>query len=512
MDNTRIEVAFKNASITMVCQIFYIIVSFICRTVFTKILGTEYLGLTGLFSNILTMLSFVELGIGNSVVYKLYKPLCENDYHGLCIYMAFYRKIYQIIALLVTAIGLALTPFLNYLVDAPEISIDIRMLYLLFLLDTVITYLFVYKKSILIADQKSYIIEIYSQVFNIIMNIIQIVILYLTHQFILYMCVKIMCNILCNIAVSMFVDKKYYFVRQKVSEKISKADEEEFRKNIKGLFFGKIASASFDGTDNIFISKFEGVSTIGIASNYLLILSTINGLMNKVFNSLVASIGKLSIETNDEHVEETFKKIYFANTILFGYMFIGMAILLQFFVTDIWLDKTFYLPIYTVILLIVEVCLRGISYPMYMIKTAYGYFRQLQWVFVGSAVLNIILDFLLGKAMGLAGIFLATIMSRTITRAADVYIVYVLCFKKSMLDYYRMHTKYLGFIVTVAFFLYIVCGLFRNISAILLFVIDFFLISLFYFGVSYITFRNTIECKYYMRLLCERIIARRTKI
>lgn len=92
MQTTRTNKAIKNVSVTTICQITYIIVSFICRTVFTKVLGAEYLGLNGLFSNILTMLSFVELGMGSALVYKMYKPLAEHDEHMLCVYLQFYKK------------------------------------------------------------------------------------------------------------------------------------------------------------------------------------------------------------------------------------------------------------------------------------------------------------------------------------------------------------------------------------------------------------------------------------
>lgn len=164
MQNSRANKALKNVSITTLCQIMYILVSFVCRTVFTKTLGAEYLGVNGLFSNVLTMLSFVDLGMGSALVYKMYKPLAMNDEHMLCVYIRFYKKVYIGIAIVVAIIGLGLIPFLNNIVNAPNIDTSIIVLYLLFLLDTIISYLYAYKKSILIADQKNYIVAIYTQI------------------------------------------------------------------------------------------------------------------------------------------------------------------------------------------------------------------------------------------------------------------------------------------------------------------------------------------------------------
>jgi len=139
--------AIRNVSITVLCQILYVVVSFVCRTVFTKILGAEYLGINGLFSNVLTILSFVELGIGSSIVYKLYKPLSENNEHAICVYLYFYKKIYNVIILLVLVLGILLIPFLDFLVTIPDVDINITLLYLLFLADTIISYVYVYKKE-----------------------------------------------------------------------------------------------------------------------------------------------------------------------------------------------------------------------------------------------------------------------------------------------------------------------------------------------------------------------------
>ena len=151
----RTNSAVKNSTITLGCQFIFLIMSFICRTVFTKTLGAEYLGVSGLFSNILTILSFAELGIGTALVYRMYKPLAENDYKKLKLYVKLYKKIYTIIIIVISIVGIAIIPLLPYLVTAPNVKESITILYILYLLQTIVSYVCVYKKSILIAESKT---------------------------------------------------------------------------------------------------------------------------------------------------------------------------------------------------------------------------------------------------------------------------------------------------------------------------------------------------------------------
>jgi len=219
--------------------------------------------------------------------------------------------------------------------------------------------------------------------------------------------------------------------------------------------------------------------------------------MNKVFYSLTASVGKLSIESNSKHVGSVFSKIYFANTMIYGYMFVGMTVLLRMLVTELWLDETFYLSVFTVELIIIEVCLRGISYPLYMTRTAYGYFYQLQWISVISAVLNIILDFVLGKMYGVSGIMLATIISRSIIRGVDAYIVYSECLKKKVRNYYLTYFRYMFYIVILTIAAYIFGGFIRFNNILLEFVVRFLFITIMYLCISILVFRRSEEYRYY---------------
>lgn len=187
MQNSRTANTAKNASFGLVSQILNIILSFISRTVFIYVLGVEYLGINGLFTNILMLLSFAELGIGNAIIYGMYKPLAMDDKEKLKSLMALYAKAYKAIGLFVFTAGLLVVPFMEYIIkDTPNISENITLIYVLFLLNTSISYFFVYKKSIITADQKNYVVLFYQQLFKVGQTLAQVLFLWLNGYFILY--------------------------------------------------------------------------------------------------------------------------------------------------------------------------------------------------------------------------------------------------------------------------------------------------------------------------------------
>ena len=508
-NNSRTENAIKNTKITILCHIVFLMCSFVCRTIFTKKLGSEYLGIGGLFSNILTILSFAELGLGSTLVYRLYKPFAENDYNKINLYVRLYKKIYNIIIVIILALGLALIPFLGYLVDAPNVKESLTILYLLYLSQTIASYVFVYKKTLLTADQKDYIVSIFNEIFNLLMNIFQCISLILFEDFTIYLIIAIIFGILNNISCSIYVDRKYKFLKDEVKGKLSKEEIKGLKKDTKGLMMTKVASTAFSGTDNIFISTFVGIKYVGILSNYTLILSTINALMNKVFGSITASIGNLAISKDSSTKSEgVLLKIFFINTSLYGYICIAMTLLIGEFVTNIWLNGEFYLSYSIIVLTIVELFLRSIHYPLYTTRNAFGLFSQHKIIYVFSAVLNIILDFALVIPLGIAGLVIATIICRGITYVTDIYVLYKYGFKSSPINYYKNLLKWAIFIILC----YILCYLIISnmaINNIAYFILKIAIITAVYIVLYLIFFIKSDEMKYFVKLIRSKLFKRK---
>ena len=125
------------------------VLGLVCRMVFTRTLSAEYLGVSGLFTNILSMLSLAELGIGSAIIYALYKPLAVDDKEKVASLVKFYGQCYRVIGVVVAVIGVALMPFLHLLIDEPNIQENIYLLYGLYLFNAASTYFFSYRASLL---------------------------------------------------------------------------------------------------------------------------------------------------------------------------------------------------------------------------------------------------------------------------------------------------------------------------------------------------------------------------
>lgn len=101
----------KNVTGSFTSSFFSIVVGLIAQKLFLHILGTEYLGLNGLFDTILSMLCIVELGVGTAIIYNLYKPIVEKNTEQIKSLMLFYRKAYNIITSIIFVLGICVIPF-----------------------------------------------------------------------------------------------------------------------------------------------------------------------------------------------------------------------------------------------------------------------------------------------------------------------------------------------------------------------------------------------------------------
>ncbi|MCQ2421253.1 MAG: hypothetical protein MJ118_08960, partial [Clostridia bacterium] len=90
----RIENSMKNIAVSFGGYFVRLLVQFASRSVFIYVLGKEYLGFSGLFSNILLLLSLAELGINTGIIYYLYQPVAQGDHEKIKSLLNFYRRAY----------------------------------------------------------------------------------------------------------------------------------------------------------------------------------------------------------------------------------------------------------------------------------------------------------------------------------------------------------------------------------------------------------------------------------
>lgn len=444
MENSRKKKAAKNMVFALMAKAFNLFMGFFSRSVFLHFLSIEYLGINGLFSNILMLLSFAELGLGNVMLYNMYKPIAENDTKKLQALLNIYRKTYVFIAALVFILGLAMTPFLQYIIsETPNIAEDIRIIYIVYIFNTAISYLFSYRQTILLADQKSYAISSRTSFVNVAREVVQIVVLFLTHNYMLYLLVMVISTILLNVWISTYVSKKYSWVREKNNEKLSKAESRKIFFDVRILAISKISGVVCNGTDNIVISKLIGMSQVGLASNYLLIINNLSGLIYGMLQGLTGSIGNLNTNGDKRHQKEIFDQIQLLVYLIYSLICICLICLCDTFISEVWIGEEYLLPFNACLAMVLIVYQSGMNFPAYTFRTTYGLFNYMQWFYSATAVLNIILSIVLAKYMGIAGVYFASVFSKMVTsEIGDGYFTFKYGFEQNPLRYFIKYYAY----------------------------------------------------------------------
>ena len=285
-------------------QFLAIILSFVSRSVFIYTLDARYLGINGLFTNIISLLSLAELGISTALIFSMYEPLAHNNKKKLAALTRFYKKLYTIIGIVITILGLSLFPFLDFFINLDVGIPNVKYYYLLFLLQSVCSYFMVYKTSIMIADQKNYILTRNTMLCNICATFTQIVVLLLWKNYAIYLVVIVAFNILGNFYNSRVAEKQYPYIND--NEELENTEKRVIWDNIKSMFMYKLGGVILNNTDNILISKLVGTLEVGIYSNYSLILQKISNLTSLVFTSLQASLGNLNVDASPQKKKEMF--------------------------------------------------------------------------------------------------------------------------------------------------------------------------------------------------------------
>ena len=311
MDSTsRTKNSIRNMTFGITTQCIVLLINFISRSIFIYVLGIEYLGINGLFSNILSILSLADLGMGTAMMYSMYNPLANRDEKKLAALTRYFKRIYIIIAFSITVIGLALLPFLRDLVILEQPIKYLELYYLLFLADSVASYLFSYKTLIIYSDQKMYLLKMYSFAFVIIKFLVQTVIIFTTHNYILYLTIQVICTFLSNMCSAKKADKIYPYINKE--ETLEDSEKKKIFSDIKAIFLYKIGGVILNSTDNIIISVIIGTIFVGYYSNYTMIVNSILIFTTTIFNSIHSSVGNLNTSNDREYQYKIFNTLNFA--------------------------------------------------------------------------------------------------------------------------------------------------------------------------------------------------------
>lgn len=461
----RTKKSLINIGTAVTGQIFAILISFISRLVFVRILGAEYLGVNGLFTNILSMLALVELGIGPAIIYSLYKPLAFNEEQKVKALMNLFAKAYWIVGVVILIIGLAIMPFLDSIIKEPPNIPDLAIIYVLFLANSVITYFFSYKRSLIIADQRSYITTIYRYSFYFVLNVIQIIILLKTKDFLLFLFAQIVFTLLENFLVSLKANQMYPYIKGKNKERLDEETKATIFKNVRALVYHKIGGTAVFGTSSIIISAFVGIVWVGLYSNYLLIINALNIIIGQIFTAITASVGNLNAYGDKERSVFIFKTLFFISWWVFGFSSICLLVLFNPFIT-LWLGSEFTMEFIVVLMIVVNFFVTGMRRASLTFKDSMGLFWYDRYKPLAEAVVNLVLALIFVQYWGLVGVLVAIFISTmTVCFWVEPYVLYKYGFEKSSKEYFQRYSFYTIITVLLALLTVFICDiLFREVT------------------------------------------------
>lgn len=436
-------------------QFLTILLQFIVRTVFIQTLGRSYLGISGLFSNILSMLSLAEMGIGNAILFKMYKPIAEDDHRRISILMAFYKKVYRYIGLVVVILGVCLIPLLPFLVKGysslAELHINAVFIYILYLIETASSYFFfAYKSAIIKADQKAYLVTLVQYFTTTLASILQIICLYVYSNFTVFVFILIARTIGQNILTAMLANRLYPYIVDKPEGEISKQESLSIFKDCGALFLFKLNQVVIKATDNIVISAVIGLEMVGLYSNYYILYTTVNTFFNRVFDSVVHSLGNLHVESETKHEYDIYEAANFVTAILGGTAGVGIYVVADELVST-WIGPDWILATPFSLLMGIETFTLAFRKVIGRYRNSMGLFQQAKWRPLAGMLINLIVSIILANTWGICGVLVGTIVADWATYMwFDPLIIHKYGFngKYHVRRYYYKFLKY--FVITCA--------------------------------------------------------------
>lgn len=443
-EESRIKKTIRNTKYNLFFKLTDVFLAFALRTIFIKTLGIAYLGVQGLFSNILTVLSLFESGVGTAIIFSLYEPLAKRNYKKVASLMYVYKKTYNFFGVAIIVLGGLLTPFLKYIINLPSEIGDIYIIYWLTIISTSITYFLSYRRSLLIADQRSDINTKNQIIFRITRFIFLAVVLISTRNFVLYLIVEILNSFLSNIHITHIIKKQYNHIEKEEIIPLEQEEKNTLLKYISAGMFSKVGQTVVTSTDSIIISIFISTISVGLYANYNLIYANLDIFIYLLFSSLTAAVGNFAVEKNKNEAKKLFDKLYFINYIITGTISVCMLCLATPFV-QIWIGKEYVLDDNTVYIIVLNFYITSMCNAIGNFLSAQGYLSyKNRYRPLVEAIMNLLFSILFVAVFdfGLTGVFMGTTICFVFGRMwMDPFILYKYWFESTFCEFIGKYIK-----------------------------------------------------------------------
>jgi O-antigen/teichoic acid export membrane protein len=496
----RIKNTIRNSSWAFISQAISIIFSFINRIILIRILGIEYVGINGLFKDILYLLSIAEMGISYALMYEMYKPMHLNDSELLNQIVFYYQRLYTKIGLFIGAIGLLITPFLYIIVPDIKPIENIQLIYIVFVLNSLVSYFFMSRKSLLNVAQKNYIEQIIVSIICIFQFIMQLFCLLITKNFFLYVSCCLICTLLTSLLIVKVTNKIFPFIRMRLLGGLSPAVKKRVSVNMRALFISNTSGVIFSATDSIIISNICGLRELGILTNYTMIINYLNMIIRLGVNAVTASIGDLNAEKESREVFAYYKKTFFLIYAIISIFSISFYNLCNDFIETVF-GQQYLLSKSIIIFLMINMYILNIRLPALVFRNVMGIFKYDKYKGIPEIALNITISIILAKYIGLLGVIIGTTISQLFVSCwIEPYMLYKHGFRIEFFDFIKDNFRFL-FIFILGFLVSVMACSFIPLKGFLAFFIKMSVCFFLIFSNIILWFRKTDEYIYFKKHL-----------
>lgn len=412
-NHSKTENVFRNAAIGIIDNVAVLALHLLSRKLFLQYLGIEYLSVEQVVSSILTILSFSEMGIGNAVLYMLYQPVAQGDHRKITQIVNAFRRLNTMIGCVIIGLGLCCMPFLHLFITT---SLPMRQVYGIFLLRlaySASSYFCAHRRMLINADQKNRIVSIVGLAVNLLGVTGQCAALVLTHSYTVFIVVLIATLVAQNLILHVIGGKLYPYLKEDRHSRLDKESVRNLYTYVKSLLSVKIGGIVINNTDNILVSIINTLM-VGYMANYTTVTVRLKQLLAIFHNAIVYSLGIASVEKDAAEKYRLFRKVVLIDQFVVGIVSVCTGVLWHDFIT-LWLGTDFLindLVMYSVLLNFMWVAM---SAPLWMFRDTNGMFVHIRWMILLNAAANLLLSIWMGKLIGVAGVYLATVLADILT-------------------------------------------------------------------------------------------------
>jgi O-antigen/teichoic acid export membrane protein len=455
----RSKNAIRNIKTGLLEKIVLMICPFIVRTVFIYTLGADYLGLNSLFSSILIILNMTELGIGSAIIFSMYQAIAADDFETINALLHYYRHLYRRIGLIMLGLGAILIPFLPYLIHG-EVPADINLIavYLIFLIDSACGYfIFAHYTSLFYAFQRNDVLQIVNIVVSFLKYASQCFILLVVRNYYVFAITMPVFTAINSLVIGIAAKKGYPEIRPHGS--VSKDTIKKIRERVSGVLADKILGIARNSFDTVFVSMFFGLAAVAVYGNHLYVMNAITSILLVLLSAIVAGIGNsIAIESVEKNYSDM-KRINFIYMWLASCCTVCLICLYSPFM-KLWAGEEMVLPMSSVILFSSVFYILKMCDVRYTYVQGTGLWKEIRPFSIAEAILNIVLNYVLGKRFGINGIILATAFSLfAVNFCLRSTVLFGHYFShKELKEFYSSHCLYALVTAVICFISYYVCS------------------------------------------------------